>query len=160
MKSGPRFAGASLRRIEQRYGTPIDYYQPFNEATNLTTGAQTVQYRSQTIRRALVLPFTITRGFLYDTAFLGAGNKDAKDFSFGAFYDKSESSVIVRLPQLKGIVPKMSDFFAWHALRFDVKDIATYPDIQLYVFTVSRTQSCKDLYVRNTSFVFLTQGDA
>lgn len=159
MKSGPQFASAALKRLEKRYGTPIDYYQPFNEDTNLTTGVKTAQYHSQSIRRALVLPFTITRGFLYDTAFLSAGNGDAKAFSFGALHDKNESSIVIRQRELK-LTPKMSDHMAWKGLRFDVKDIATYPDIQLYVITVSRTQSCKDVYLRGVSNLTITnQGD-
>ncbi len=154
MKSGPQFAGSVLRRLERRYGTPIDYYQPYNESTNLTTGVQTAQYRLQPIRRALVLPFTISRGFNYDTAFLSAGSGDAKQFSFGAFHDKDESSLVVRQHELK-LVPKMSDHVAWRGLRFDVKDIKTYPDIQLYVITVARTQSCKDLFLRGTTAITL-----
>lgn len=159
MKSGPQFAGTALKRLEKRFGVSVDYYQPFNEATNLTTGVSTVQYHSQTIRRALVLPFTITRGFNYDTAFLAAGNGDAKSFSFGALHDKNESSVVFRQAELK-LKPKMSDHIAWRGMRFDVKGIEPYPDIQLFVLTVARTQSCKDVYLRSASVISISnQGD-
>lgn len=159
MRSGPQFASTTLKSLEKRYGTPIDYYQPFNQDTNLTTGKQTAQFNSCVIRRALIFPFIITRGFNYDTAFLAAGSGDAKNLSFGAFHDKDQSSVIIRQRELP-FSPLMSDFFSWRGLRFDVKDIKKYPDIQLYVITVVRTQSCKDLYVRGQSEMAISnQGD-
>lgn len=147
MKTGPQFVSKTIKNLERRYGSSVDYYQPYDKTTNLATGAQSCSYRSTSIRRALLLPFKLTRGFTYDTAFLAAGNGDAKNLSFGAFHDNDESTVLVQKSELK-FSPKMDDHVTWKSKRFDVKDIQTFPDIQIYVFTVVRTQSCKDYYFR------------
>ncbi len=154
MKSGPQFVSGVIKNLERRFGSPVDYYQPLTRGTDLATGVQTVTYTSLTLKRILLLPFKISRGFIYDTAYLSAGNGDAKNFSFGALHDKDESTIVVRTKELRGLAPQMGDHISWNALRFDVKDIAPYPDIQMYIINVARTQSSKDFYFRVQSNVF------
>lgn len=148
MLNGPQFVSKAIERLQNRFGSPIDYYQPLIKTTDLATGKQATTYTSLTVRRSLLLPFAITRGFLYDTAYLAAGNGDAKNFSFGALHDRNDSSLVLRSSDLKSLLPKMEDHISWHALRFDVKEIKPFPDIQIYVLSVVRTQSCKDFYFR------------
>lgn len=159
MKSGPQFAAVTIKSLQKRYGSYVDYYAPIAKSTDLATGKVTIQYNSQAALRGLLLPVTLTRGFIYDTAYLGAGNGDAKNFSFGAFHDKNESSLIIRFKQLK-LIPKMDDFVALLGKRFDVKNIEAYPDMDLYVLTVARTQSLKDFYMRATNSVYFQGGDS
>lgn len=148
MANGPQFVCGAIERLEKRYGSPIDYYQPLTRVVDLTTGDNTSNYTSLTIRKALLLPFKITRGFTYDTAFLAAGNGDAKNFSYGALHDTDESSVVLRKRDLKSLKPRMEDHISCHAERYDVKSVEVFPDIQIYVLSVVRTQSCKDYYFR------------
>lgn len=150
MRNGPQFVSVVIRNLEQRFGSPIDFYHPLNKVTDLSTGVTTSTYTSLTIRKALLLPLKITRGFLYDTAYLAAGNGDAKNFSFGALHDQNESSIVVRKKDMKGFFPQLEDHISWHAQRFDVADVRPFPDVQIYVLTVKRTQSCKEFYFRTT----------
>jgi hypothetical protein len=103
-----------------------------------------------------LLPLKISRGFLYDTAYLAAGNGDAKNLSFGALHDKDESSLVIRATTLGVIKPKLDDHIAWRSLRFDVKDVQQFPDIQIYVLSVVRTQGCKDFYFRSMHVLNIT----
>lgn len=153
MRSGPQFVSRAIKNLERSYGSSIDYYQSLAKTTDLATGTQTCLYNSFHMGRILLLPFKITRNFLYDTAYLAAGNGDAKNISFGAFHDKDESSFVARACEMKGMVPKLDDHISWHSLRFDVKDVQPFPDIQIYVISVVRTQSCKDFYFRTTQAV-------
>ncbi len=150
MRNRLTFISDTIKSLQRKYGSPVDYYQPLSQTTDLSSGSQTSSYNSLTIQKGLVLPFKVARGFTYDTAFLSAGNGDAKLFSFGAFHDTNDSTLIVTLAQMKGIKPKINDIVSWHSLRFDVKTVDVYPDIQVYVLTVVRTQSIKQFYFRTS----------
>lgn len=154
--NGPHFVIKVIGRLEKRFGTMIDYYQPLVRGTNLATGAQTCSYASLTIKRALLLPIEITRGFNFDTAFLAAGNGDAKNFSFGALHDTAASSIVLRAKEFKTLVPKMEDHISWRALRFDVKDVKPYPDIGVYVIHVLQTKSSKNYYFKSGHSIAIT----
>ena len=93
-----------LYRMERNFGIPVLFRIPTENSYDVTTGAVTREYTDILVRKTVVLPTRTLREFSYYLSYIAAN----KNFTYGAFYDKSTKHFIVRSKHLKGNIPNTS----------------------------------------------------
>ena len=66
--------------------------RPTGNSNNVTTGAVTRTWDDAAIRRAVVLPATRIKDFVYDLTYVAAN----KNFTYGGFFNKQTRFIVIR----------------------------------------------------------------
>jgi len=90
-KNNHRQVTVLLYRLKRNFGRPITVRDWISSLPDVTTGKQVQVYASYPIRRAIVMPYNRARDFIYDLTFVAAN----KNFTYGAFFDRTISAIII-----------------------------------------------------------------
>lgn len=115
-----------LYTLKRAYGLPINIVWRTESTPNLETGKKTVQQDSVSVDRAIILPATTNRNFVYDLVFIASN----KNFTYGGFFDKNRRKVIIDRADLpRDFEIKIGHYLIINSKRYEVKNIDTF-DVQ------------------------------
>lgn len=127
-----------LYRLRLNYGLPIKYIIPETATHNVETGAISRTFRQINIRRAIVLPTTQIRDFVYDLAYIAA----SKNFTAGGYFEKGNRTIILDARDLPNDVePNLNHHIEFDDQRWEIAKITRAEDRRGYIFTVSATDA-------------------
>lgn len=125
-----------LYRLRRNYGIPIAYIRPTTATHNVETGAISRSFQQINIKRAIVLPTTQIRDFVYDLAYIAAN----KNFSSGGLFEKSNRTIIIDARDFpKTFEPDLNDHIEFDSQRWEIVKISRAEDRRGYIFTVQAT---------------------
>jgi hypothetical protein len=120
---------ASIYRLKQRMGLPIDYHVIDEHSVDPITGDKTTVLSVIHIRKAVVLRAREFRSFVYDLAFISAN----KDFTTGGFFDPEDRQVILQASDLEGHNPQIWDYIIFQNDRYDIKEVFEFENNYAYM---------------------------
>ncbi len=125
------FFKRNIRMLKRQYGLPVHFVKAVSEDPDLDTGAKYRTYTYEKVRKALILPQKMIRDFVYDLSYIAA----AKNFTTGAYFDSTKSTVIVEganLSESYGV----QDFVVFNEQVWEIKDVARHPQGIILGFSV------------------------
>lgn len=105
----------------KRKGVRVSFIRP-TEVLNLEAGSKTVDKQIFEVRKAILLPDSLDRRFVYDLTFI-ANNKN---FTYGALFDTAARKIIVRKADLNGYVPQLDDYMLFESDRWNLVQIIKF----------------------------------
>lgn len=81
----------TIYKLKQNYGKVAYLRKPTTSTSDVTTGKMTRAYDVHRINKAVILPIDTLKTFIYDLTYVAAN----KNFTYGAYFDKSSSFVII-----------------------------------------------------------------
>ena len=131
---------AVIYRLKRTFGMLVTFYVPIKNEHNILTGQITRKYDEYKIRRAIVLPSTLDRSFVYDLAFIASN----KNFTGGGYFDRNKRTIIIDSKDLpKDLKPKVKMHIEFDDERFEIVTIETIPGRAIYMFTVQSLSNSK-----------------
>lgn len=113
----------SLYSLKRQFGQPIVLSQPISNVNNVMTGEISIVYTDYSIKRAIVLPSTLVRKFVYDLSFIATN----KNFTYGGYFDRFSRLVIIDKKDIQN-----------NELELDW--ICTFDDIKYQIQTIEETE--------------------
>ena len=118
-----------IYRLKRQYGLKLVYYRPETETHNVETGEIHRVWRSFVIQRAVVLPSTLDRSFVYDLTFIAANN----NFVEGGYFDRNKRNVILDVKDVpKEITPNSNDHVEFGKERYEILSTIFVEDRNIY----------------------------
>jgi hypothetical protein len=129
-----------IYNLKRTFGTAVDFYELLTNDHNLLTGAITRDYKKTTIRRAIVLPATLDRSFVYDLAYIAS----SKNFTGGGFFDRTKRHIIIDAKDLpKDLKPKIKMHLEFEDERFEIVSIEVVAARAIYLISVQSLSNAK-----------------
>lgn len=126
-----------LYRLKRSYGCPIAVYRQSPQTIDLATGKSSITRTSIEIKRAVVLPSKIHRGFTFDIGYLKANS----NFTYGAVYTDATREIIIDRHDLpKGYTLDATDEFyvVYQGKRWEIKVVEEFEFNLAYYLTLAR----------------------
>jgi len=125
-----------LYELKKDYGYPLDVYTNATYTVDPKNGARTTTRTVVRIKKAILLPSTLSRKFAYEHSFLAAN----RPFSYGAQYDINTRIVIVDVND----VPKDFEFIVdgstvFESRRYQIKSAERFDHRLAYLLTLVET---------------------
>lgn len=124
-----------IYRLKRGYGLPLAIYQQTSSVVDLTTGAKTVSTNIVRLDRAIVLPATIHKNFIYDIGFLKANS----NFTYGGIFTEGTRQIIIDrsdLPAGFEIMPSDQYSIVYDHKRYSIKSVDEYEQKMAYLITM------------------------
>ena len=122
-----------IYHLKRRYGLSLSYYIPTSQTHDPRTGEISRSYDVFVLHRAVILPTSLERHFVYDLAYIAA----AKNFTEGAYFDKNIKRIIIDKKDFPaGTIPDLRHHIEFDGTRYEIKAIQVFEDRRSYVFTV------------------------
>jgi len=118
-----RLIRRAIRMMKKEYGNPITVYKLGSVATDYDTGVKTESHNSVFIRRAVVLPVTLTRDVIQTISMLSANKKMAQG---GTFDPGTRKFLIDRTDTPADWTIMKDDWIVYDGKRYDVKSAEEY----------------------------------
>lgn len=114
-----------LYPLKRERGESVQIHQIATNDLNITSGAITKTYQTYKVKKAIVLPVSIARTFVYDLAYIAAN----KNFTGGGLFDKMYTTVIIELSDLPiGIVISLNDYCSISGVTYKVAAVDIFED--------------------------------
>lgn len=121
-----------IYKLKRQYGQKAAFYVPTQNDHNILTGKITRTYDKTVIKRAILLPATLDRSFVYDLAYIASN----KNFTGGGFFDRNNRMIILDARDLpKTLRPKIKMHIEFDDERFEIKTIDVLPPHAGYIIT-------------------------
>lgn len=134
-KNNLRLITNIIYKLKRQYGLEITLFEPLENSYDVTTGETTRSYREHTIRRAPVLPYNKMEFFTYTLAYIVA----AKNFTYGANYNRERRDILVDAKDIKGYEPLITWRVLVQGKYYDIEQIKRAEDNSGYILTIVRT---------------------
>jgi hypothetical protein len=109
--------------MKKEYGNQITVYKLGTVATNYDTGVKTETHDSTFIRRAVVLPVTLTRDAIQTISMISANKKVVQG---GTFDPGLRKFLIDRTDVVSTWTIEKDDWIVYDGKRYDVKSVEEY----------------------------------
>lgn len=120
-----RFIRDAIYALKQEFGLPVNIVWRSSSEIDLETGRKTVTQDSKTVNRAIVLPATTQRDFVYDLTFIASN----KNFTYGGLFDKHRRKVFIDRQDLPpDFEIKLGYILIIAGKHYDVKGVDDYVD--------------------------------
>lgn len=122
-----------IYKLKRQWGERVDFYELKRNDHNILTGEIKRDYVVHKIRKAIILEGILSRASVYDLAYIAA----AKNFTGGAYFDKTDQTVIIDSADLpKDLTPSIKMHLQFREKRFEVINITIIPNASIYVIAV------------------------
>ena len=132
----PLLQRLNIYKLKRAFGSPIDIYRLVSSQTDVLTGARVVVTEMKHVRRAIVLPCTMTRNRLMRK--MAAGTEASRDFTAAGAYDTDTRDIIIDIrdaPCVKMLTP--DDWIVFRGRKYQVKKGMDFQDTENWIVTVS-----------------------
>ena len=137
MANNLRLISNLLYRLKRNFGLAVTFYEPTTNTYNVTTGATTRAYTEHVVRKAIVLPTRSIEFFTYTLAYIVA----AKNFTYGANYDRTQRDMIVDAKDIRGFEITNEWRCSFDSKYYDIEDIRKAEDNRAFFIKVIRTEA-------------------
>ena len=118
-----RFIKRAVRAMKKEYGNSITVYRLNTATTNYSTGNRSRDWDSVFIRRAVVLPVTLTRDIVQTISVISSNKKLVQG---GTFDPGIRTFIIDRTDVASTWTIKKDDWIVYDGKRYDVKVVDEY----------------------------------
>lgn len=122
-------------RLKRSFGCPMAVYRQSPESINLATGESSITRTSVEIKRAVVLPSKVHRGFTFDIGYLKANS----NFTYGAIYTDAQREVIIDRKDLPFALAATDEFYiVYQGKRWEIKSVEEFEFNVAYYLILAR----------------------
>jgi hypothetical protein len=122
-----------IYKFKRMFGQKVDFYVPVRSDHNILTGQIIREYDKITIKKAIVLPKTLDRSFVYDLAYIASN----KNFTGGSYFDRNQRVMILDAKDLpKTLKLKIKMHIEFEDERFEIKTIETVAPKAAHIITL------------------------
>jgi hypothetical protein len=118
-----RFIRRNITQLKREYGNPITVYQLESASTSYETGVKTETHNSVFIRRAVVLPVTLTRAVVQTISMISANKQVVQG---GTFDPGLRTFIIDRRDVPSTYELHQDDWITFDGFRYDIKKVDEY----------------------------------
>jgi hypothetical protein len=130
-----RFIKNVLYTLKREYGFAINIVWKVSDAPNYRTGKRNVAQDSVSVDRAIVLPASTQRDFVYDLTFIASN----KNFTYGGLFDKNRRRVFIDKSDLPtDFEIKIGYYLIIKGKRFEVKEVDLFDEGAGYELDVTQ----------------------
>lgn len=115
-KNNLRQIAVLLYKLKRNFGRKLTLRKFVSVTQDVTTGKQTQVFTSHAIRRAIVMPYSRARDFIYDLTFVAAN----KNFTYGAFFDRASTAVIIDKADIPDLTIQPEDDLVIDEVRYQI----------------------------------------
>jgi hypothetical protein len=152
-----RLIRTNIRMLKREYGHDITLYKLNSATTNLDSGVKSATHTSVYIRRAIVLPATVTRSVIQTISIISANKQILQGGTFDAgvrvfIIDRSDA------PTISSLGP--DDWLVFDGKRYDVKKVDEYEYNTSWLVSAKEVKGVdpeEDFYAPSSSFIEFTQ---
>lgn len=121
-----RFIRSAIRNLKRRYGQNIRLTRMTTVGTTDFTSGKTSGNETEIkkIRRAIVLPSRLKRGFTYDLSFIAAN----KNFTYGGFYDVAQRTIILDNKDIGSFIVNVDTNLMIGETKYKIKEVNSYEE--------------------------------
>jgi hypothetical protein len=143
--------------LKREYGHDITLYKLSSATTNLDSGVKSASHTSVYIRRAVVLPTTVTRSVIQTISIISANKQILQGGTFDAgvrtfIIDRKDAPAITSLGQ--------DDWLIFDGKRYDIKKVDEYEYNTAWLISAKEIKGVdpeEDFYSPASSFIEFTQ---
>lgn len=118
-----RFIKRTLYALKRQYGAQINIVWRTGSQLNLELGTKTVSQDSVRVDRAIILPVTLDRDFVYDLSFIASN----KNFTYGALFNKNRRKILLDSDDLPtDFKIEIGYFCVINDQRFEIKTVDNF----------------------------------
>lgn len=132
-----KFIRRCIRQMKKEYGGPITIYRLDSATTNYDTGVKTTTHTSVFIRRAVVLPATLTRDVIQSISLISANKKVVQG---GSFEPADRHIIIDRSDVDSDFIIENDDWIVYEGKRYDIISIDEYEYKTAWLVKVKRIE--------------------
>lgn len=108
-----------LYRLKRNFGLSATLRRPVSNNHDIKTGDITRTFTDYAIQKAIMLPTSNLRSFIYDLSYIAA----SKNFTYGANFDKRTRAIIIDVKDLpSGFILTTNDHIVFENRRYDIKE--------------------------------------
>lgn len=145
-----RLIRQSLYALKRQYGYPVDVYKLVDAETDLRTGRKSVQKNVHPIRRAIVLPVTLSREAIQTISVISANKKMLQ----GGTFDRGLRNFILDARDLPaGFEFTNDDWLVYRNRRYEIVSIEDFDNQAGWVIR------CKEVIGPRPEQTFLVKAD-
>jgi hypothetical protein len=126
-----RFIYRAIQAMKKEYGSPITVYRLNSTTTNMQTGAKTVSRDSIFVRRAVVLPNSLTRAQMQTISVISAN----KQIVQGGTYDPGQRRFIIDRRDVPDWEMGMDDWIVYNDKRYEFKTVEEFEQSTAWLIT-------------------------
>jgi hypothetical protein len=114
-----------LYNLKREFGTSIKFKRLISRDINFDTGKMETEYETVPVLKAVVLPLMEARTFSYPLAYIAAN----RNFTYGALFDKRETSVIIDRKDLpRDYEINLDDRVIYGGSYYEITDLVKLPE--------------------------------
>lgn len=118
-----RFIRRCIKQMKKEYGNPITIYRLDSVTTNYDTGVKTHARTSVSIKRAVVLPATLTREVIQTISIISANKQLVQG---GLFYPGVRRFIIDRSDVSSSYSIEPDDWIVYNGARYDIQSVEEF----------------------------------
>lgn len=133
-----RFIRQVLYSLRRDYGLPVNIVWDTASTPDYETGKKVVVRDSLTVNRAIIMPASIQRDFVYDLTVIASN----KNFTYGGLFDQRSRRIIIDRQD----IPKDFEIkIGYHAIikgqRFEIKGVQAFDDLSAFVLDAEQVDN-------------------
>lgn len=105
-----------IYKLKRSYGKVAYLRKPTTNQNNRQTGEVVRTFSVYRVNKAVVLPIEIMKSFIYDLTYVAAN----KNFTYGAFFDKGSSFVLIDSSDLYTTIDESIDHLVIDQQKFEI----------------------------------------
>lgn len=114
-----------LYNLKKEFGTSLKFKRQISREVDFDTGKMVTEYETVPVLKAVVLPIMEARTFSYPLAYIAAN----RNFTYGALFDKRETSVIIDRKDLpKDYEININDRVVYGGSYYEITDLVKLPE--------------------------------
>jgi hypothetical protein len=127
------FIRQTLYDLKSRYPTEVDIYQYVTNCTDPKTGIRTTTKKVINVRKAILLPTSLTRSFIFRRDYMTAN----KQFTFGGLFDIDTRVLIIDADDIDVKIEK-DNYIVIRDKKYEIKAIEENEGLS-YLLTIKET---------------------
>ena len=147
-----------IRQLKKEYGNPITVYQLLTVNTDYDSGAKTETHNSVHVKRAVVLPVSLTRDVIQSISMISANKQVVQG---GTFDPGIRTFIIDRSDVPSDFDLHQDDWITYNGERYDIKKVNAYEDKTAWLVQAKLIEGApayEDLHAKTNSYLLnLTQ---
>ena len=143
-----------IKQMKKEYGNSITVYKLNSFTSNYATGLKTANVESTFVRRAVVLPASLTAEVIQTISMISANKK----FVQGGTFDPGQRRFIIDrldVPATYEIEPH--DWIVYDGKRYDIKTVEEYEYKTAWLITAKRIEGApvhQHFYAKTNDYIF------
>ena len=146
-RKATRFIQSVIYRLKRQYGFQLTLYKILNVDKDLDTGEQRDNVKLLTIRRAVLLPSSLTRKFIYDPAYL----KSNKNFTTGGTFDPNNREILLDYRDVGEFDIEIDDYVIYDRKRWQVVEVIELEYKTAFIIKVTESKGSEAVDVTDIS---------